>query len=159
MKGRKGGVGNPLMKMLLFSNSSPPLPFIREGRNPTLPQYASPYEGEEGWSWESLNEYASFFFQLFPNPSLHKGREKSNSSPTLPFIREGRLHAACNTKRGCYCGQNRDDQLNNCFPSFLFHFSHFLSFKFFVLKDKENQEYISKRFSFLRNDCVLKILI
>ncbi len=43
--------------------------------SPTLPQYASPYEGEEGWSWAFLNKMLHFFLQLFPNPSLHKGRE------------------------------------------------------------------------------------
>ena len=31
------------------------------------------------------------------------------------------LHAACNTKRGGYSGENRYHQLNNHFPSFLFH--------------------------------------
>ncbi len=102
MKGRMGGVGHPLIKSFF---------------SPTLPQYASPYEGEEGWSWASLNKMLHFFLQLFPNPSLHKGREKSNSSTTLPFIREGRLHTACNTKRGCYCGENWYNQLNHHFPN------------------------------------------
>ncbi len=37
--------------------------------------YASPYEGEEGWSWEPLMK-CFIFFQLFPNSSLHRGREK-----------------------------------------------------------------------------------
>ena len=39
----------------------------------------------------------------------------------LAKLRFAQSHAACHTKRGCYCGQNRDDQLNNCFPSFFFH--------------------------------------
>jgi len=54
--------------------------------------------------------------------------------PSLSFIiyhlaklRFAQSHAACHTKRGCYCGQNRDDQLNNCFPSFLFHKVTYLS--------------------------------
>ena len=89
-------------------------------------------EEEDGWSWAPLMK--CFFLQLFPNPqwSLHPLHITSLWSVGLrqispvpggqkPFIREGRLHAACNTKRGCYCGENWYHQLNHHFPSFLFH--------------------------------------
>ena len=49
---------------------------------------------------------------FIPNKTVKKIRAAS-AAPAL--------HAACHTKRGSYCGENRYHQLNNHFPSFLFH--------------------------------------